>query len=427
MFGTALRLLPLQALFRGGEAVLPLLLAAWLGRNAQTDLYYLLAAYFVFATAILTAAFQDSAVIPVLIQVQATDAGAFRTVAGSLLGHTLAVGLALAVGAGTLAAIVVASLSSLPALTTHLVVLVAIGLVATGVRAFYVGILNARGVFHAHPVASGLGMGLALAILFGARAALDVRMIPLAILAGELLAIAILATFSARSLGVRIVPNLTRPEPVVRIFRLVRLEAFGQLVTRINPVVDQLMAGMAGVVGGGTLLRYAGDVASLPTSILQATLLPVFLTRVAGEVANPVAFAATTRRALGTVIALLLGLAGIFALLRGPICRLLFQHGAMDAAGVDAMAAILPWALLGVAPFGALLILARAHVARQNSRIMPSMGVLNAALNAGLNLLFVRWLGLPGIALSTSVTYAVVAIVFWARLRALDVAPRSAA
>jgi putative peptidoglycan lipid II flippase len=427
MFGTALRLLPLQALFRGGEAVLPLLLAAWLGRNAQTDLYYLAAAYFVFATALLTAAFQDSAVVPVLLQVHATEPGKFGIVAGSLLGHTLTVGLALAVGAGSLAAVVVASISQLPALATHLVGLMAIGLVATGVRACYVGILNARGVFHAHPVASGVGMGLTLAVLFGSRAALDVRMVPLAILAGELVAIAILATFCSRALGVRIVPNLTRPEPVIRIFRLVRLEAFGQPVTRINPVVDQLMAGMAGVVGGGTLLRYAGDVASLPTSILQATLLPVFLTRVAQEAGDPVLFRATTRRTLATVIAILCVMAAVFAAFRGPICRLLFQHGAMDAAGVEAMAAILPWALLGVAPFGALLILARAHVARQNSRIMPSMGVLNSTLNAALNYVFVRWLGLGGIALSTSITYVIVAIVFWVRLPGPSVPARSAA
>jgi peptidoglycan biosynthesis protein MviN/MurJ (putative lipid II flippase) len=44
------------------------------------------------------------------------------------------------------------------------------------------------------------------------------------------------------------------------------------------------------------------------------------------------------------------------------------------------------------------------------------MGVLNSALNAVFNALFVGALGLSGIALSTSVTYAVVAIVFWVRL-----------
>ena len=44
---TALALLPLQAAFRGGEALLPLLLAAWFGRSSGTDLstYWRLISY----------------------------------------------------------------------------------------------------------------------------------------------------------------------------------------------------------------------------------------------------------------------------------------------------------------------------------------------------------------------------------------------
>ncbi len=88
----------------------------------------------------------------------------------------------------------------------------------------------------------------------------------------------------------------------------------------------------------------------------------------------------------------------------------------MDRAGVARIAGILPWALVGAAPFGALLVLARAHVALQNSRIMPSMGLLNSVLNASLNAALVGALGLGGLALATSLTYAIVAVVFWVRL-----------
>ncbi len=416
IFRTALLLLPLQALFRGGEAVLPLLLAAWFGRSDATDLYYLLAAYFVFAGSVLTGAFQDSGVVPVLIEVEAKDPASFGRIAGSLLGHTLAIGAAVGAGMGAIAALLALVASHLPVLALELVGLMALALLATSVRAFYVGLLNARAAFHAHPVASGLGMGLTLGLTYVGRAALGVRVIPLAMLAGELLAIVVLSVLARRALGVPIRPNLTRPEPVRRIFSLVRLEVTGSLITRINPVIDQLMSGMAMVVGGGTLLRYATDVASLPTSILQATVLPVLLTRLAEEAGRPPALLATTKRTLGIVVVLLLVASALVILVRVPLCRLLFLHGVMDEQGVQRIADILPWALAGVAPFGALLVLARAHVAQQNSRIMPSMGILNASLNAGLNLAFVGSLGLRGIALSTSVTYVIVATVFWVRL-----------
>jgi putative peptidoglycan lipid II flippase len=414
---TALLLLPLQAVFRGGEALMPLFLAAWFGRSEATDLYYLFAAYFVFAGAVITGAFQDSAVVPVLIEVESRSPARFPAIAGALLGHTLAIGAAVAAGMGTIAAM--ASLFVVHrahrGVALELVGVMSLGIVAAAVRSFYVGLLNARGQFHAHPIGSGLGTALTFAVLYAGRS-LGVRAVPLGLLAGELLAVAALWMLMKRRLHLSVAPNLARPEELRRIFSLVGLEVAGSVITRINPVIDQLMAGLAGVVGGGTLLRYAGDVASLPTSILQATLFPVLLTRLAHEAPHPAAFLVTTRRTLVAVIALLVGLSAIFVAFRGPLCSLLFLHGAMDAAGVARIASILPWALLGAAPFGALLVLARAHVALQNSRIMPSMGVLNSGLNAVFNAVFVGFLGLSGIALSTSLTYAVVAVVFWIRL-----------
>jgi putative peptidoglycan lipid II flippase len=341
-------------------------------------------------------------------------------VAGALLGYTWVVGASIALGMGTLAAVVAGIASPLHALAVELTAAMAVTTVATSVRAFYVGLLNSRGAFRAHPVGSGLGMALTWVILFAGRRALGVRIVPLALLAGEVLAIFVLRAIAARAIGCHVAPNLRRSEPVRRIFALVRLEITGSMITRVNPVIDQLMAGLAGVVGGGTLVRYAADVASLPTSILQATLFPVLLTRLAHESRRPEEFGRTARRTLLAVVAILAVASAVVAVVRRPLCALLFGRGAMDASGVGQIADILPWALAGAAPFGALLVLARAHVALQNSRIMPSMGVINSVLNAAFNAAFVGVLGLSGIALSTSVTYAVVAAVFWFRL------PRSA-
>ncbi|MGA7123447.1 MAG: lipid II flippase MurJ [Polyangiaceae bacterium] len=413
---TALALLPLQAAFRGGEALLPLLLAAWFGRSSGTDLYYLLAAYFVFVGAVVTGVFQDSGAVAVLIEVEAAGPGAFRDVAGSLMGFTLAASVVLALVMGSGAAAVAWFVCPERMLAIELVALMSMGMVAVSVRAFYVGVLNALGAFSAHPLASGFGMALTWALLYSTRGAFGVCSIPLSMGMGESLAIALLAALAQRRLGLRIVPNLKRGEPIRRIFALTRLEVAGSLITRVNPLIDQLMAGIAGVVGGGTLVQYAGEVASLPTSVLQATLFPVLLRRLALEARHVEQFRATTRRTVFAVVVSLALLSGVLVAFRTPLCRLLFLRGAMDLAGVARIASILPWALAGAAPFGALLVLARAHVARQNSRIMPSMGILNATLNVVFNALLVGPLGLSGIALSTSLTYVVIAVVFWARL-----------
>jgi putative peptidoglycan lipid II flippase len=212
--------------------------------------------------------------------------------------------------------------------------------------------------------------------------------------------------------------SFERSAPVREFARLTLASVGGGAVVRVNPVIDQLMAGFAGVVGGGTLLRYSSDVATVPTSLLQAALLPVLLSHVAESVANGehAVVRRTTHRALAAVVLVLLAATALLWAARHPLLRLVYLRGAMDAESVAQMAEIFPYHLVGLAPFGVLLVLARTHTALKNNRIMVSMGVLNATLNAALNLVLLPVLGLAGIALATSVVSAVVATVFYLRL-----------
>jgi peptidoglycan biosynthesis protein MviN/MurJ (putative lipid II flippase) len=81
----------------------------------------------------------------------------------------------------------------------------------------------------------------------------------------------------------------------------------------------------------------------------------------------------------------------------------------MDPGGVTTLGDVLPYYLVGVPAFGALLVLVRAHVAAQNSRIMVKIGLLNAALNFLGNAILGKLYGLAGLALSTSLVHAAIA------------------
>ena len=419
---TTLLLLPLQIVFRAGEALLPLLLAMWFGRTNATDVYYFAWAVFALAGALVFSAYQDSALVPILAEVRMNKPGDVATLVGSLLAHTLVVASALAavIALGALAWFRVRYEGDDFALSVRMIVPFAGYLVALTLKTFLGAILSSEHRFFPLPIASALGMATTIGIIVGARHAMGVVIVPVASLAGEVVAIAVLAwtAFGLAKIGVRL--NFSRPEPARRFARLIASEVGGSAVTRINPVVDQLMAVLAMVVGGGTLLRYSGDVASLPTSILQVTLLPVLLSHLAEDFAarDVAKIRATVRRAVLAVIAILLAVAAILYVLRAPLLRFVFLRGEMDAGGVDRMISLLPYHLVGLAPFGVLLVLARAHVAVQNSRIMLSMGILNAALNAIFNVVLLKAIGLEGIALSTSCVQLAIAIVFWFRFEA---------
>ena len=417
---TTLLLLPLQVVSRGVEALLPVVLALEFGRNDVTDVYYFAWAVFALAGSLVFSAFQDSAVIPVLTDVKRERPDDLPAVRGALLGHTLAVGGALAAVVGAFAAAWFSLRYTGGARTFALAMVVpfSLYLVALAVKTFLASMLNAEHRYVPQPVAAAAGAVVALAVIVMGKDLLSIASVPCGSLAGELVASWILAA-SVRSAGLGVRPSLARPEPVRRIARLVASEVGGSAVTRVNPVVDQLMAVFTAISGGGTLLKLSGDVATVPTSLLQAALLPVLLTHLSEDFAgkDTAAFRHVVRRALLTVMAVLAAAAAVLWLVRAPMLHLVFGHGAMDWGGVERMARILPYHLVGLPAFGALLVLARAHVAAQNSRIMIGMGVLNATLNVGLNFVFLPALGLEGIALSTSVTYAVVAVVFAVLLR----------
>jgi len=409
-------LLPVQIVFRACEAFLPLLLALWFGRSPETDLYYLASALFTVAGAAVSAAFQDSTFIPILTEVMILDRSSVAKVAGSILTHTLAYGSLIAVGMGAVAAILfrVRYGGGLFVLAVELTIPFTAYVIAVGARSFYVGLLNAHRKYSAYPIASGVGIMSAIAVIAVGRDRLGVLVLPIGLFLGEIVSILILITIT-RAAKITLTLTFERPEPVRRFSRLVMAEVPGNVLTRINPTVDQLFAGLTSVVSGGTILRYAMDVASLPTSIAQATVLPVLLSRMS-ELAtqkNHDELRRTVVRALVGVCALLIVMCLILGFGRHWILRVAFLHGKMDQGAIDAMAAILPYALIGVAPFGALLVLARAHVALQNVRIMIPMGILNVTLNAIFDFVLFFALGLRGVALSTSLMQLAIAGVFW--------------
>ncbi|MBX3230900.1 MAG: hypothetical protein KIT84_36185 [Labilithrix sp.] len=430
---TALLVLPAQVIFRALEASLPLLYAFWFGRNDASDVYYFAWAVFGFAGSLIFSLHQDSALVPILAEEKVTRPEGLPRLRGSLLAHTWLFGgaLALVIGGAALTWFRVRYEDASFAIAARMVGPFCLYLVTMSTRTFFSTLAVVERQFFVQPIASFVGMLLNVGILAATHGTMGIAFVPVASLAGELVCATLLAWFAIRALGLKVELCFERPPAFRTFMKLASSEVGGGAVTRVNPVVDQLMAGITGVIGGGTMLRYSGDVALLPTSLLQAALLPVLMSHLAEDFARKdlTTIRRTVVRALVSVCAILLSAAALLYFVREPLLRAIFLHGRMDEAGVLRMAHILPYHLVGLASFGALLVLARAHVATKNGSIMISMGIFNATTNALCNVVLSRFLGLEGLALSTSCVHTAVAIVFWfrfeARLAELRAAPEA--
>ena len=416
---TSLALLPVQVCLRAAEALLPLLLAAWYGRSVATDVFYLAWALGAVAASVVVGLFRDSALIPILVREESERRDTLDAVRGAVLGHALVMGgaLGVAVAAGGVVWLGPRWPGGRAAFALWLALPFSGYVVLQGARSFLEAVVQAEGRFVRATLGGAVGMSLAVAILALSRGRGGIAVVPLALLAAEAASVLVLARYALERLPA---PSLRRLPAVREFGRRALAEAAGGALTRLNPLLDQAMAAALAVTGGGTLLRLSGDVAGVLASLLQATLLPVLLGRLSRDmVGRRVGSDQHRRTVIGTMLVtagLLGALATLLGLGRRPILTLAFQHGAMDAAGVAELAALLPYHLVGVVPFGLLLILARAHVSLGNSRIMFRMGILNCLCNLGFNFVLRSVLGLRGLALSTSLVSAVVAGVFWVSL-----------
>ncbi len=94
--------------------------------------------------------------------------------------------------------------------------------------------------------------------------------------------------------------------------------------------------------------------------------------------------------------------AAFFAVLAVPTVRLIYQHGKVTAVDTELVASALMFFSVGMAFVSVNTLLNRAFYSIQKPWLPLIAGVVNLALNAGLDLLLYKPLGVGGITLSTS-------------------------
>lgn len=188
----------------------------------------------------------------------------------------------------------------------------------------------------------------------------------------------------------------------------------GACVFASSELIDQSMASRL-PAGSVAALGYGNKLVSLPltlmTTAIGTAVMPYFSRLIGQNQWSELRHLLKKMlpRIFWGALALAVGLA-IFSV---PIVRLLFEHGAFTARDTALVAQIqaafalqIPFHLLGITTVR-LLSAAKAN------QVMLYSAVISLAVNVGLNIVLMRWLGVVGIALSTSCVYIVSACFLW--------------
>jgi putative peptidoglycan lipid II flippase len=175
-----------------------------------------------------------------------------------------------------------------------------------------------------------------------------------------------------------------------------------------SSVIDQAMAAWLGP-GSVAALNYGNKIpaflAGMGATALGTAVLPHFSRLVV--VGDIVSLRHTIKTYTRWILAISVPCAVVFIAGSEWIVKLVFERGAFRPEDTLIVARIQQMYLLQVPFFVVGILAVRVLVAMSKNHLLTLMSVINLVVNVIGNIVFMRWLGVSGIALSTSVVYMV--------------------
>lgn len=194
--------------------------------------------------------------------------------------------------------------------------------------------------------------------------------------------------------------------------------AAGALLMSGTEVIDQSMAAMLGP-GSVSALSYGNKVVSLIIGVgslsLSTAIFPHFSRMVAAN--DWTGVRATVKTYARLIVLISVPMTLLLVYLSHPIVAVLFERGAFTAGDAHLVGRVQAFYLLQ-APFYFLAIMGvRLLSALKKNHILMGISAANLLTNIVGNYIFMHFLGLPGISLSTSVVYCISVILIYLSLR----------
>lgn len=215
----------------------------------------------------------------------------------------------------------------------------------------------------------------------------------------------------------RFVGNFAPHPGLWKILKLLGPRLWGSAVYQVSVFVDTIIASFYWIVGAGgqSALYYASRLFQLPLAIFGVSIAQAALPALANHHARgeEEEYRAALFFSLRNMVFATLPSAVGLAVYSGSIVRLLFERGEFTAYSTQVTSGALSCYAWGLASCGAVKILANAFYARHDTRTPVKLATLSLVVNVALNLLLMKPLKIAGLALATSVSATLNAVLLY--------------
>lgn len=230
-----------------------------------------------------------------------------------------------------------------------------------------------------------------------------------------------------RAARIRIRPQIALFDPGFKeIARLMPAMLVGSAIGNVNTMVDRAV-GSTLDPGAITALSYAWRLVNLPETLLVASLLVPLYPALSAAADNRAEVRRLVSRGLSLIVTVLTPLCVALAVASRAVVELVFGYGAFDAEAVGRTAEAMVWYVPAILALGWRQLIVRASYAVGDSRTPVTIALFAMALNAVGDIALAPVLGVAGIALASSISIGIAAVLntwlLWRKHRAVALRP----
>ncbi|AVQ22369.1 murein biosynthesis integral membrane protein MurJ [Fusobacterium nucleatum subsp. nucleatum ATCC 23726] len=213
--------------------------------------------------------------------------------------------------------------------------------------------------------------------------------------------------YPVKKLGYKFKYNLGLKDKYLKQMLIIALPAIiGGSLEQVNYLIDKTVASRIGIKGGITLLNYSSKLNLAISGILISSLLVVFFPRISKLVAknDRITLKNEILNTISFTMIVSIPISILILILRYEIISFLFQRGNFNKSNTIITAKCLLCYNIAFSFIGLREILSRIFYALKDTKTPVINSVIGVILNIFLNLTLSKYLGLPGIALATTIS-----------------------
>jgi putative peptidoglycan lipid II flippase len=189
-------------------------------------------------------------------------------------------------------------------------------------------------------------------------------------------------------------------------------------ISEINHMIDHALA--SGLNSGDiSAMSYAYRLITFLLGVLMVPLTTIMFSKLSQQAAkdDTSGIAKMVMNCIEVVSMVILPITAICAVMSGDVIRAAYMRGQFDAQSVIVTAGPFLFYVIGLIGFGVRDMLNRAFHAVQDTKTPMSNSIITVGLNIVLNFILVRSMGANGLALATTLSGLIGAVMMFFRLR----------